>query len=114
MRILLVNRYFGSEQVPTGRMAGDLAEELLRRGHEVRAFTSSDSYVHSDPHAPGRGEAAVTRLWTGGRKRLVSWVLFWLQVCLRLPLARWDRCVVLTDPPFMVFSALPARIVGGR
>ena len=35
MRILLVNRFFGGKQVPTGRMAEDVAEELIRLGHSV-------------------------------------------------------------------------------
>ncbi len=114
MHFLLVNRYYGGSHVPTGRMLWDLGQELRRRGHEVRVFTSGDTYVPSESGGPSAGEESILRLWTGGSRRLFSWVLFWLQVCLRLPLAKWDRCIVLTDPPFMIWAAPLARLLRPR
>lgn len=112
MRFLLVNRYYGGQHVPTGRMLQDLGQELQRQGHVVRVFTSGDAYVPSESGGPSAEEVAVTKLWAEGPWRLLNWLLFWLQVCLRLPLAKWDRCVVLTDPPFMIVAAPLARLFG--
>lgn len=44
MRILIVNRFFGGAQIPTGRMAEDVARVLVESGHEVTALASSGAY----------------------------------------------------------------------
>ena len=44
MKILLVNRFFGGAQIPTGRMAEDVARVLVDDGHEVTALASCGVY----------------------------------------------------------------------
>ncbi len=44
MKILIVNRFFGGAQIPTGRMAEDVARVLVAGGHEVTALASSGAY----------------------------------------------------------------------
>ena len=113
MRVLLVNRFFGNPHVPTGRMLLDVARELALGGHDVHVLTTRDVYVSSGTAgAEAEPRATVHVLWVArGKSRLVSWTLFWLQVCLVLPWMRWDRCLLLTDPPFMSFAAWLARLV---
>jgi hypothetical protein len=45
VKILIVNRFFGGAQIPTGRMAEDVARLLAEEGHEVSALASSGAYV---------------------------------------------------------------------
>jgi hypothetical protein len=45
---------------------------------------------------------------------VLSWVLFLLQAWLRVPFLRWDRCIALTDPPFLGGLVLLLRPFGGR
>jgi hypothetical protein len=45
MKILIVNRFFGGAQIPTGRMAEDVARVLVESGHEVCALASSGAYA---------------------------------------------------------------------
>ena len=60
-----------------------------------------------------QGYASVTCLRTWGASgRLLNWLLFWLQACFCVPAMSWDRCVVLTDPPFMVAIAWVAKLFG--
>jgi colanic acid biosynthesis glycosyl transferase WcaI len=44
MKILIVNRFFGGAQIPTGRMAEDVARVLAESGHDVTALASSGAY----------------------------------------------------------------------
>jgi len=44
MKILIVNRFFGGAQIPTGRMAEDVGRLLAESGHEVTALASSGAY----------------------------------------------------------------------
>ncbi len=116
MRVLLVNRFFGETPAPTGRLAGDVAAALAARGAHVTAL-ASDAVYAGGHGLPGPGEAAaVRRLWTGPRnQRLLNWVLFWMQAAGRVLFGRWDRCVLLTDPPFMIaLAGLVRRLRGPR
>ena len=45
MKILIVNRFFGGAQIPTGRMAEDVARVLVEEGHEVTALASTGTYA---------------------------------------------------------------------
>jgi hypothetical protein len=115
MRILLVNRHFGGEHIPTGRMLRDLSRELLQRGHDVRVLTARSTYVQTTKGTESGTGAKITCLWTPGEKqRGLSWLLFWFQACLIAPFLQWDRCVVLTDPPFMVPIAWISRLLGRK
>lgn len=109
-RILLVNRFFGGEQTPTGRMLHDVARELAARGHAVEVLTSAGAYTDTDrTEAEREGLARVHTVWTPTQGRLGPWAVFLLQAMLRVPFLRWDRCVLLTDPPMLLTAALGVR-----
>lgn len=106
MRVLLVNRFYGNSQTPTGRMLEDVALELVEQGHEVEVLTSGGSYVRAEetsaqPQSPLPHRIRVRRVWTPSRGRMAPWVGFLLQALVRAPLLRWDRIVLLTDPPML-------------
>lgn len=115
MRFLLVTQFFGGEQTPTGRMACDVALELRDLGHDVAVLASSGTYVGESPR-PTAAELGVEvcRLRAWGRSRIVAWGSFWLQAMLRVPASRWDRCVLLTDPPFLLMAAWLERRRRGK
>ncbi|MFM8656489.1 MAG: hypothetical protein ACKOD5_05080, partial [Chthoniobacterales bacterium] len=50
---MIVNRFFGGAQIPTGRMAEDVARVLVEAGHEVVALASSGEYVGAARRADG-------------------------------------------------------------
>ena len=112
MKFLLVNRYYGGEQTPTGRMLHDLAILLAKRGHEVTVLSSSNRYSGS---TPGRDEThpklKVKNLFLPGKGRIMNWGFFWIQTAVRLPFIKWDCCVLLTDPPFLPLAAVPASLL---
>lgn len=116
MRVLLINRFFGEPLAPTGRLAGDLATALSARGARVTVLAADAAYGR--PASPGgsglqAAPAAVRRIWAGPRnRRLLNWMLFWVQAAGRVLFGRWDRCVLLTDPPFMI--ALAGLLRGPR
>lgn len=115
MRILIVNRHYGNEHVPTGRMMRDLTDAFLAAGHEVVVLAARSSYVDTTEAEAASGGAKVHYVPTFGEKyRVVSWALFLIQAWLRVPFMRWDRCIVLTDPPFLAAVALLLRPLGGR
>lgn len=102
MRILIVNRHFGSDHVPTGRMIGDLTRALAAMGHEPRVLTARSSYTETAKDDHTVAGAKVSYLPTfGERYRFVSWLLFLAQAMVGVPFMRWDRCILLTDPPFL-------------
>jgi len=51
VKILLVNRFFGGAQIPTGRMAEDVARVLVEGGHEVTALASTGTYAGAEKRA---------------------------------------------------------------
>jgi len=107
MRILIVNRHYGSDHVPTGRMANDLVQQIHDDGHEVAVLTAKSFYTRSAKgRQTGKEERIINVLTFGERFRLVSWMLFLAQACLITPFLKWDRCVILTDPPFLVVTTL--------
>ncbi len=115
MHFLVVNRFFGGDQVPTGRMLWDVAVRLAAAGHRVTALVSPDAYANERGVAALPAGIAVRRLW-GCRRcgRTLAWALYWLQAVLLVPLLRWDRCVLLTDPPFLLAAAPLAKWLGRR
>jgi hypothetical protein len=58
MKILIVNRFFGGAQIPTGRMVENVARVLVAEGHEVTALASSGAYEGA-AQAGDTGEAGV-------------------------------------------------------
>jgi hypothetical protein len=117
VRILLVNRFFGGSQTPTGRMLHDVAESLAAGSHEVVVLTSSGGYVDSEAALSAadhpRIDVRVIRQSTA-MPRAISWGWFWLNALLRVPFMKWDRCVLLTDPPFLLFAAPLAKLIRGK
>jgi colanic acid biosynthesis glycosyl transferase WcaI len=116
MKILLINRFFGGAQVPTGRMLADLAAHLTAQGHQVAVLCSADTYVAAAPApgAPGSGPAPEAKVLLTFGPRPLRWMLFWAQA-LWLPLfMRWDVCLILTDPPFLTLLAPLNRLTRGR
>ncbi len=105
MRILLINRFFGGQQTPTGRMLRDVAFELRRQGHQVAVLASRSNYAGFIGESADEEEFRVHRVREMGGGRLLGWISFWLRASISLASRRWDRCVVLTDPPFLPFAA---------
>jgi colanic acid biosynthesis glycosyl transferase WcaI len=117
MRVLLVNRFFGDSQAPTGRMLFDVATQLKARGHDVFVVTSNGQYVTGGPTSPALARDSfnvlVINQWTA-MPRLVNWIWFWIGAVVRVPLLRWDRCVFLTDPPFLAVAAWLPKVLYGN
>ena len=112
MRILLVNRHFWHEHVPTARMAYDVAAEFVNRGCEVDVLTSRSSYARTAGSTTTDRQIKVHYIWTIGEStRLLSWFTFWLCACIRVVSMQWDRCILMTDPPFLVVAAWLDRFV---
>jgi hypothetical protein len=114
VRVLLVNRFFGGSQAPTGRILCDVAEHLVADGHDVVVLTSKGGYAKSEDGFPTSDNSSidVRIVWQGAAMpRLVNWGWFWIQAVARVPLMRWDRCVLLTDPPFLTVAALLAKLL---
>jgi hypothetical protein len=115
VRVLLINRFFGGQQTPTGRMLLDVAQELKRQGHEVEVLVSKSKYAGAQGVADSESrefKMAYVRELGGGR--LFHWTGFWLRAAGKLASRRWDSCVLLTDPPFLPFAAWLTRIFRTR
>lgn len=106
MNFLAVNRFYGDEQVPTGRMLRDLALCLAEDGHNVTILVSSDTYVHK-PNSFDEEHGISVRYLRGSSNcgRFLSWAIYWIRAVLIIPFMNWDRCIILTDPPFLVLIA---------
>lgn len=112
MTILMVNRFFGGAQIPTGRMAQDVARKLLEDGHEVVALASSGAYE-------GSGQSNAVELQSERMRvelvrvprwmpRLLAWLWFTWRARKRIPQMDWDVCVLMTDPPLLPLLAARA------
>jgi len=118
MKILIVNRFFGGAQIPTGRMAEDVALKLVEAGHEVVALASSGEYVGAARRADGIRHAAYgTRVeqvrvpkWM---PRAFAWLWFTWQARERIPRMDWDVCVLMTDPPLLPLLAARVKAAEG-
>jgi len=111
MRILLLNQFYLPDVASTGQHAGDLAQALADRGHEVHVLCSQRSYsggrarfgadeVLNGVHvhrvlATGMGRASIPA-------RAVDYGSFYALALWRvLALRRMDLCIALTTPPFI-------------
>lgn len=106
-RILLINRFAGGNQVPTGRMLADLIRVLKQEGAHVTVFTGRGDYGGTfGPNSSHEADVVVRPPRLGGDSaRIVSWIWFWLcfPVWWLFARRRFDYVVVLTDPPFLPF-----------
>lgn len=112
MRILLVNRHYGDDHVPTGRMLRDVAERLQELGHQVDVIATHSSYAGKEKAAAAHHGVNLT--WLGSPResaRTVAWILFLVQAAALVWWRQWDRCVLLTDPPFLVAAAVGANLL---
>jgi colanic acid biosynthesis glycosyl transferase WcaI len=66
-------------------MLRDLVNELREQGHRVDVLFGS----------PGQNSPAA----------FGSWLRFWIKAMIGIATRSWDRCVVMTDPPFLSWSA---------
>ncbi len=111
MRILLLNQFYLPDVAATGQLLADLAEDLVRKGHEVHVICSrrcysggGQTYVRREiirgvyvhrVRASGFG-----RSWAVGR--MLDWLSFYVLAAWKsLRLGRMDVCVALTTPPFI-------------
>lgn len=116
MTFLLINRHFGGDHVPTGRMLADVARGLKEKGHEVSVFSARSDYagICSGDDERHLG-IQLYRAWSAGEKyRLWSWVVFLVQCHIAVAMLSWDRCVLLTDPPFLGCVSATATLFGLR
>lgn len=112
MKVFLVNRFAGGRRTPTGRMLGDVAWELSRRGVDVEVLCSSAAYVDDEVSLPA---SLVTRnLGAAKGPRWWLWATFWLHLAWLLPRLGRGPCLLMTDPPFQPLAALPAWLLGRR
>jgi hypothetical protein len=110
MRILIINRFFGGEQTPTGRMSRDLALELHRQGHEVAVLVSGSDYAGAAAEKSDDGRIFTIKATRElGRGRLLSWGGFWIHALFAFASRDWDCCLMLTDPPFLPLAAWLTR-----
>jgi hypothetical protein len=114
MKILIVNRFFGGAQIPTGRMAEDVARVLVECGHEVTALASTGTYSGAEKQ-PQHGTWSIEH-GVGGMRleqvhvpkwmpRALAWLWFTWQARKRIPRMDWDVCVLMTDPPLLPLLA---------
>ncbi|MFZ4763677.1 MAG: hypothetical protein ACOYMN_01885 [Roseimicrobium sp.] len=101
MRLLCINRFAPPDPAPTGRLLGDLRDELTRRGWEVAILSPSRNYR--------QGKGAGWRRWVGELQ--AHWQIF-LGACLA---KRPDVILCLTDPPCLPVTAMiVARLRGAK
>lgn len=94
-------------------MAYAVATQLSTRGHDVTILTGSGAYTRGKTHerAISKNVRVVHLAGTNGG-RAWSWVSFWFQAMFWIPFSGWDRCILLTDPPFLIAAAPLAKAVG--
>jgi colanic acid biosynthesis glycosyl transferase WcaI len=120
LRFLLLNQFYPPDDAPTGRMLADLAQALVRRGHEVEAIASRRAYGPAGDPGPGGVIDGISVVRTGGGRfprrslfgRLAGYFLYLLGllwVSGRRP--RPDAILTLTTPPFL---ALAGRLLARR
>jgi len=112
MRILLVNRFCGGAQVPTGRMLGDVADELAAAGHEVTVLTSTGRYSGAGVSGATARRDAVNMVQVhipGWLPRLGAWICFSWLARRKIPAMSWEVCVLMTDPPLLPWLATSLR-----
>lgn len=96
-------------------MAQDVANSLVLAGHEVDVLCSGQTYAEASASSESTNSVRVRIVPTGlGGSRLVHWIGFWLQAMRVVPFGQWDRCILMTDPPFMLSLTVLCRLFGRR
>ena len=125
MKILLLNAHYWPDTASTGQHLTNLAEELVRQGHEVRVICGRRKYDEPSvlfKKKEVRNGVHITRIWNSSFGKGAKWkravdFATWLAsaelALLREP--RPDVVVTLTTPPLLsVLGARYARRVGAR
>ena len=113
MKILLLNQAFYPDVVSTAQHLAELAEALVKKGHEVNVVTGRRAYENTDrlfsARETWRGVRIIrissTRFGkTAKWRRAADFASFILNCCVRLAfLPRHDVVVALTTPPLISF-----------
>lgn len=123
MRLLLINQAYAPDVAATAQHAADLAEHLVRRGHEVHVVASRSIYGRRGARLPaaetlqGVHVHRVSAALFGKRflpLRLLDFALFFVRAtwaALRVP--RPDIVIPFTTPPFVVAAGLLVRRLRG-
>lgn len=110
-RVIFVNRFYWPDEPATGQLLADLAEELVKRGHEVLILTSGRADASPDEVHNGVLIRRVTsrRDERGALRKLLVWIKFALGACWELSrlMHRGDKLVIMTDPPLLPLLAGP-------
>ncbi len=123
MKILLINRFFWPDESATAMLSADLAEDLVKAGHEVHVLCSRLRYDRPDAPLPKRetwNGVFIHRLPSANFGRSSVWRrmadLGTFQLSLHL-LGPWickpDVILVLTDPPMAMSAAFCVRLFRG-
>lgn len=124
MKILLLNQVFYPDRVATAQHCFDLAQFLVREGHEVTVFTGKRDYEDRDKVYPGAEVChgvRVYRLWSTGFGKRKLWgrifdaASFFMALAFRLIRTPHHELVIsFTSPPLIgVFGALFCANKGG-
>jgi colanic acid biosynthesis glycosyl transferase WcaI len=123
MRVLLINQVFDPQA--TSQYLSRLAEELVKRGHEVSVLTGRRDYDDPALSYPARETwrgVEIIRLWSAGMghgakwRRAVDFFSFLVAASIRgLSLPPADVVMALTTPPLVsVLGAALAKLWRGR
>jgi len=123
MRVLLINQYYPPDTAATGQLLRDLANGLIKEGHEVHVLCSRRMYGGGETSLSAEeilDGAHMHRVQaTGfGRKvtlgRLIDYLSFYVSAAWHaLFLPRMDVSLCLTTPPFIAVLCLLLRWVKG-
>lgn len=107
MNVVLINQFFPPAQAPTGILLGDLAAELVRRGHSVSVIASASGYG-AGLGAPVPAGVQLIRVGPEARHRdgpaskFAAYLSFvrgtWRELSRR---PRPDALLCMTTPPFV-------------
>ncbi|WP_013321953.1 glycosyltransferase family 4 protein [Gloeothece verrucosa] len=125
MRILIYSYNYYPEPIGIAPLMTELAEGLVKRGHEVRVITAMPWYPESEIYPDYRGKLYATEkrngviiqrcfVWIGRRRSLINRILFELSFVLlsffQALMGRRPDVIFLTIPGLPV--CVPAAILG--
>jgi glycosyltransferase involved in cell wall biosynthesis len=119
MRFTFINQFYPPDEAPTGLLLADVAEELVRQGHEVQVICGQGGYRQMEGGRGNSNGVQVVRVrempfTRAQRGRLSSYLSFLVLATLRgLKESRTDVLVTLTTPPLLhLAGSLTARLHG--
>lgn len=126
MRLVAVNRFYRPDYSATSQILTELAEALVRDGHDVTVVTSRLGYEDAKSALPNRETldgVEVIRVWStrlgraGVLGRMVDYLTYYISAVFALfsQVHKGDVLIAKTDPPMMsVAAALVATIKGAK